>query len=303
MVGSWGLGQTKVMSDTLRLTEETLEALSARLGAKVEDVTDVDGGSINDAFLLRLSDGRNAFFKTRKDASFAEYRAEALGLEWLRGGGGQAPDTLAVLSEGVPGLCLEWIDSGSWTRKSYEELGKMLAALHRTSEDYFGGLENNRIGPLLQKNEPRSSWSVFYSEFRLTPLVKAAHRRKLIDDALLKRFETLIARSEKLWNPKEKPARIHGDLWSGNIMVDKSGKVYLIDPAAYSGHREIDIAMLSLFAPCEPRILASYNEVFKLSPGAEDRRALCELYPLLVHLNLFGRIYLPEILKRLDYYD
>jgi fructosamine-3-kinase len=147
----------------------------------------------------------------------------------------------------------------------------------------FGGDRPLRIGPLRLPNDPAPDWATFYAENRLRPL--AEHLGSSGREAV----ERVCERIAALAGPPEPPARLHGDLWSGNVLWDRQGHAWLIDPAAYGGHRETDLAMLALFgAPQLPRILDAYDEAAPLADGWHDRVPLHQLFPLLVHACLFG---------------
>ena len=256
-------------------------------GSAVADARRVGGGDINDAYRVRLDDGREVFVKTRDGAAPGEYATEAAALAWLA-----EPGTLGVprvVEAGEAFLALEWLDEGRLDAGGEEELGRGLARLHAAGAERFGAAppgapeERLRIGPLLLPNDPAADWATFYAERRLLPLADdfpAVHR--------------VCERIGDLAGPPEPPARLHGDLWSGNVLASR-GRPYLIDPAAYGGHREVDLAMLRLFGSPGPRFLAAYEEVAPLADGHEDRVALYQLFPLLVHAALFGGGYAASV--------
>jgi fructosamine-3-kinase len=274
--------------------------LERALGVRVEAVTAVAGGDINDAWRVRLSDGRQIFAKTHEAADPAMFPAEARGLEWLRAAGAlRVPEVLAA-SAGL--LALEHIEPGAPRPGFDEELGRGLAELHRFGAPSFGLDHDNFIGRLPQPNAPLPSWSELYRERRLEAQLRAASTAGLADAALRRDFERLFARLDDLVGAEEPPARLHGDLWGGNLHVDERGAPTLIDPAVYGGHREIDLAMMRLFGGFSPRVFDAYAERFPLSPGAADRVALYQLYPLMVHVNLFGGGYVGSVRRALARY-
>ena len=120
-----------------------------------------------------------------------------------------------------------------------------------------------------------SDWPSFYAERRLLPLAGGSRA-----------IEAVCERIDDLAGPAEAPARLHGDLWGGNVHG-----AYLVDPAAYGGHREVDLAMLRLFGSPGPHFLAAYEERHPLAPGHEERVALYQLYFLLVHVAILGAGY------------
>ncbi|HWO13400.1 MAG TPA: fructosamine kinase family protein, partial [Polyangiaceae bacterium] len=142
----------------------------------------------------------------------------------------------------------------------------------------------------------------FYRERRLAPLLRLARARGSADVALERAFERLFARLDELAGPPEPPARLHGDLWGGNLHTSTDGHPMLIDPAVYGGHREIDLAMMRLFGGFGERVFAAYGESSPLAPGAAERVALYQVYPLLVHLCSFGRGYLAQVRRAVERY-
>lgn len=288
-----------MISATLRARVES------QLGQAVLSVARVSGGDINDAFELGLADRRSVFLKTNARAPLSMFAAEAAGLEFL----GQAralrvPEVLAVspANEGPPFLLLEFIRSAR-TRADYDvTLGRGLASLHRFGAPRFGWQQPNFIGSLAQENREAASWPEFYREQRLEPQLRLAEAAGHARKELRRRFEHLFDKLSELVGAPELPARLHGDLWGGNVHVDELGAPCLIDPAVYGGHREMDLAMMRLFGGFSERVFAAYAEAFPLSAGHAERVPLYQLYPLLVHVNLFGESYLGSLQRALSNY-
>ncbi len=268
---------------------------SISLPAGVSDVRAVGGGDINDAFHVVLVDGSEAFVKTRADAAAGEYEAEAAGLRWLAEPG--AVRTPRVLDVGDRYLALEWIAPGRLDARGLEALGHGLATTHLAGAPRFGGLGEPGtgsafgFGSLRLSNETAADWSTFYAERRLHPLAEIARRRGALPPSAIRALEGVCERISGLTGPAEPPARLHGDLWAGNVMADGDGRPWLIDPSAYGGHREVDLAMLRLFGAPSDRVFSAYQEVAPLADGWEDRVELYQLLPLLVHALLFGGSY------------
>lgn len=253
----------------------------------VRDVRRVPGGDINDAWAIELADGRRAFVKTRPDAPAGEYAAEASSLAWLA----QAPGGVrvpAVLAQGDAFLALEWIEPGRLDAAGEEALGRGLAALHRAGADAFGAPWSLHLGAVVLPNDARDDWPAFYAEQRLRPLTAMARDRGALSAAGARAVESVCDRLAQLAGPPEPPARIHGDLWSGNVLAGTDGRPWLIDPAAHGAHREVDLALLALFGAPSPRTLAAYDEAHPRADGHAERVALYQLLPLLVHAVLFG---------------
>jgi fructosamine-3-kinase len=262
----------------------SLEAAVARAtGRAVRSLRRVGGGDINEAFAADFEDGGRAFVKTRPDAPAGEYAAEAAGLRWLAVPNGLGvPEVLGVSDEL---LALEWLEPGSVGDEA--ELGRGLAWVHAAGADGFGGASPLRIGPLVLPNDPLPDWPSFYAERRLRPLLVPGRDRGALSAEGVRAVERVCDRLGDLAGPPEPPARLHGDLWSGNVLWSR-GLPHMIDPVAYGGHREVDLAMLRLFGAPGPRLLAAYEEVAPLAAGHEERVALWQLFPLLVHAVLFG---------------
>jgi fructosamine-3-kinase len=262
------------------------------LPAGATDARRVGGGDINEAFRVLLADGREAFVKTRSDAAPGEYEAEARGLEWLaQAGGVRTPEVLEI---GEEYLVLEWIERGRLDGDGVEELGRGLAQTHLAGAQAFGappGATAAGFGSLRLPNEPAAGWPEFYAERRLRPLAAVGRERGVLSEGAVAALERVCERMGGLAGPAEPPARLHGDLWSGNVMAGHDGRPWLIDPSAYGGHREVDLAMLRLFGAPSGRVFDAYEEAAPLSEGWEERVELYQLLPLLVHALLFGGSY------------
>lgn len=262
--------------------------IAALLGAEVAALQPVAGGEICAAWRVELADGRPVFVKTHEDAELLA--AEAASLRWLAAAEAVPVPAVVALDDGALGL--EWIAVGAPDPVAAEGFWRALAALHRSGADGFGAPWTGYAGPLPHGNEDRTTWAEFFAVHRLLPYLQRARDAGSItaDEALV--IERAIARLPALAGPDEPPARLQGDLWSGNVLWGADGRVWLVDPAAYGGHRETDLGMLTLFgAPLLDRILAAYEETWPLADGWLERRGLHQLHPLLVHATLFGRGY------------
>jgi fructosamine-3-kinase len=257
------------------------------------DARPLGGGDINEAYRVMLPDGREAFVKSRADPIAGEYAAEAEGLRWLAEPG--LLRTPAVLEMTEEYLALEWIEPGRLSPAGAEELGRGLAGTHGAGNEAFGASPGTPVetgfGSLRLSNHPAPDWPAFYAERRLLPLAAMARERGALSARGAGLLERLCGGLGELTGPPEPPARLHGDLWSGNVMADEQGRPWLIDPSAYGGHREMDLAMLRLFGAPSERIFEAYDEAAPLAAGWQDRVPLCQLAPLLVHAVLFGGSY------------
>jgi fructosamine-3-kinase len=251
-------------------------------------VTPVAGGDINRALRAEAADGRTLFVKHGADAPDDVYRAEAEGLAWLAEARALPVPAVAAVGAAPGFLALEWIASAPAGRDHDERLGRGLARLHRHGAPRFGLLRDNHIGRLPQPNGALPDWPSFYAERRLHHMARLARDAGGLDRAAAALVERVCDRLPDLAGPPEPPARLHGDLWSGNAMTGPDGGPVLVDPAAYGGHREMDLATMRLFGGFSARVHAAYAEAWPLAAGHEDRVALWQLYPLLVHAAHFG---------------
>jgi protein-ribulosamine 3-kinase len=288
------------------ITAELEGALRFALGGAVARTRRLSGGDINDAFEVELVSGARVFLKSNEHADAAMFPAEARGLEWLRSARAlRIPEVLAV-SGGRSGepcfLVLELLTPGRPARDFDEQLGRGLAQLHRFGAPCFGLDHDNFIGSLPQRNAVHDTWADFYWHERLEPQLARAIASGQATARLRSGFERLAGKLGRLLGPEEPPARLHGDLWSGNLHVDEAGVPCLIDPAVYGGHREIDLAMMRLFGGFGETAFRAYQEVWPLSPGYAERVALYQLYPLMVHVNLFGGSYVDSVERSLARY-
>ena len=280
-----------------RAPADLLAALEAELGDRVTGSRAVAGGDINDAWRVELASGGVAFVKSRSDARREDFQAEAAGLRWLAGTGAVAVPRVLGHGGEPAWLALEWIERGSLSPDGAEELGRGLARLHRAGAEAHGALPDGapdsilRLGSVELPIEPAESWPELYGGQLIVSLLRQAVDAGRIAPDDGSAIEDVVARLESLCGPEELPARLHGDLWSGNVLADAAGVGWLIDPAAYGGHREIDLAMLRLFGAPSERIFSAYDEAFPLAAGHEERVELFQLLPLLVHAVLFGGSY------------
>lgn len=272
------------------------------LGVVVHAAEQVGGGDINEAWRLDTSSGP-VFVKAHATAGVAAFEAEAAGLAWLAEPGAlRLPRVLAVaeLGDGPASfLALEWIESGPPAVDHDEALGRGLAEVHQAGAPCFGLDRQGSLGSLRLDNAPTATWAEFFWSRRLDPLVDLAVEAGGIDPEARRLVDRLHPRLADLAGPPEPPARLHGDLWAGNAMVGPDGEPVLIDPAAHGGHREVDLAMMALFGGFDRRVVAAYDERWPLADGWQERLALWQLQPLLVHAVLFGGGYGAAALRTL----
>jgi len=256
----------------------------------------VRGGSINTCFRIEYA-GRYYFIKINTAGAYpGMFAAEAESLRIIGGMG--AIDVPIVIGNGIAGneqfLVLAWVETSAPQKHNLEDLGRRLAALHKNTSQKYGFSFNNYMGSLSQSNNYHDTAAGFFIAERIKPQIDIAVRRNLLTEELKMKTRALFDRLHALI-PEEPPAFIHGDLWSGNYMISDKGQPVLIDPAISYFHREADISMTALFGGFGSFFYEAYNEYYPLSKGWEERQELWNLYPLLIHLNLFGMSYYPEV--------
>jgi protein-ribulosamine 3-kinase len=191
-------------------------------------------------------------------------------------------------------LMLDFVAESTKKEDYWENFGTKLAELHNITNEKFGLHFNNYVGALRQINDFSEDGIQFYLEKRLNIQLERAYKAKFIDFKLYSDLNNIFSKVTSLF-PKEKPSLLHGDLWSGNIMVGANGHAALVDPSAYYGLREAEIAFTTLFGGFKKEFYDAYTHSKPLEPGFKDRIDLYNLYPLMVHLNLFGGGYLESI--------
>ncbi|MDT3401563.1 fructosamine kinase family protein [Mucilaginibacter terrae] len=269
----------------------------------LQAVNPVSGGDINAAYCIITNAGKFMVKLNSKSAYPGMFKRESEGLTAIRN-----TRTIAVLEvvlqfdfEDDSCMLMEWVDASRATPAASEQLGYQLAAMHRNTAPFFGFDTDNYMGSLPQSNHKHDAWAQFFVQERLEPMMKIAIDKRLLSYEDARLFDKLYDRLPKLFN-EEAPALIHGDLWGGNYLIRNDGKPYLIDPAISYGHREFDIAMTTLFSGFSNEFYTAYHEAFPLAKGWQERVDLWNLYPLLLHLNLFGMSYLGQVRYGLNKY-
>ena len=277
------------------------QAIESALGARVVESASISGGDMAAAFRILLADGRTVFAKTHASPPAGFFGREASDLTWLADAEALSlPRVLAVSDDAPALLALLWIESGARGQSTEAVFGSGLAALHRAGADWFGRADRRTTGSLALPNDPVDTWVEFYAACRLIPLARVAHDRESLAVGTLDRIELVADRLDELGGPVEPPARLHGDLWAGNRLVDVAGVSWLIDPASHGGHREFDLAMMRLFGGFGAEAFAAYDDAFPLPDGWQDRIALHQLAPLVVHVIKFGGAYTGAVERALD---
>ena len=260
----------------------------------VNGESSIVGGCINNAIKINTNKG-DFFVKWNTNSKANMFQSEYNGLKVLK-------DTNTIRIPNV--LCfdddfliLEFIPPSNPNNAFWEVFGQKLALMHKQTHSKFGLDFDNYIGSLYQDNTQNKNWTEFFIQNRLQAQLSIGN----FSGTLLSDFDKLFQKLPNLF-PNEKPALLHGDLWSGNFLAKNGDTPMLIDPAIYYGNREMDIAMSKLFGGFNSDFYFAYNESRPLENGWEERIQICNLYPLLVHVNLFGGAYINQMKNILSYY-
>lgn len=266
---------------------------------QVYEITSVSGGDIASAFRLKTEEG--VYFMKINPAHGMSV-AEAAGLNTLQEAGGlRIPQVYRALEGKESILLLEWIGQGPPSNDYWKKVGSGLAIMHNTQGLEFGFYDDNYIGPIVQKNDHHEEWATFYAEQRLIPLARQCFDQEKLTQLDLDQLDRLCSRLNDHF-PKEDPSLVHGDLWSANLICDDKGAPVLIDPAVYYGHREMDLGMTALFGRFPEPFYDAYHEQYPLEKGWRERMPLTQLWPLMVHLFLFGGGYRSSVKSILKQY-
>ena len=282
------------------IPERIKSEIESTLNEEIISAKNQSGGDINNASIIKLSSGKSFFLKWNGSAPEGMFKTEAKGLELL-----SDTDAELIIPEvilmGKDFLLLSLIESGKENPDSSFQFGVELAKLHKHSSDYFGLDHDNFIGKLPQRNDKHLNWADFFISERIEPQIKLGMQSGKFGSGIHSKIDSLHRSATNLF-PEEPPALLHGDLWNGNYMFSKTGVASIYDPGVYYGHREMDLAMTRLFGGFSSDFYEGYNSEYPLAGGFEDRIELCNLYPVLVHANLFGGGYVSQAAGILDRY-
>ena len=262
----------------------------------------IGGGSINDTYQVLTNTHTKFFLKVNSATKFPQlFQKEKNGLEFLNNQKIFHIPSVIVCDEigDYQLLLLGWIEGGLRTEQFWQKFGKLLATMHHVRHRYFGFEEDNYMGALPQLNDQYNNWVEFFVHCRLRPQIEMATVSRLLQTKHLDAFENLYQELENIFSD-EQSSLLHGDLWSGNFMCDQNSDPVLIDPAVYFGHRSMDLAMTTLFGGFERAFYECYNYHFPFPKNYREQWDVCNLYPLLIHLNLFGEGYLGQVERTLS---
>lgn len=265
----------------------------------------IGGGSINDTYQVKINNTPKFFLKLNSNTKFPGlFEKEKNGLEFLsRQDCIRVPSIVSCdITDDHQILLLEWIEHGPRNERFWKKFGEQMAQLHKISNKNFGFAEDNYMGSLPQVNTWTDSWVDFFITRRLQPQIELAHKKNLLEKRHCDSFETVNKKLSSIFD-NEKPSLLHGDLWSGNFMCNDQALPVLIDPAVYFGHRNIDLAMTTLFEGFDKDFYDAYHYHFPFPSNYHEQWEVCNLYPLLIHLNLFGRSYLHQIERTLQIFS
>lgn len=267
------------------------------LAVPVESMRLAMGGSINESYLITLTDQREIFVKThRRDSIPGMYAAEFKALKLL-----SRTRTLTVpkpLYQDEDFLVMEAFREGAPAVDWQEQMGRGLAFLHHTTRQAQYGFDmDSYLGTFKQSNQWQKDWIGFWRDRRIDPQLTLLKQLLSFQDPLLKAADKLMAQLDKVLACDPEPAvLLHGDLWSGNTAANQKGEPVIFDPASYYGQREAEFGMMRLFGGFGPTCEAAYQEVWPFQPGYERRIEVYRLYHQLNHLNLFGHAYYNDCL-------
>jgi fructosamine-3-kinase len=275
-----------------------LETLSAKYNQEIEidKISGISGGSINETMLISTNKGK-FFVKKNSALKYPEmFAKEARGLNVLSEKSVlKVPKVIAFgESDNIAFLILNYIESGRKEPGFWDLFAKGLSQLHKNSAEYFGLDHDNYIGSLHQSNKKHDNWIDFFRAERIEKQVKLARDHGRVGKNVVQSFENFYRALPGIF-PEEPPALIHGDFWAGNYMVNNKSEPVIIDPAVYYGHREMDLGMSQLFGGYDPKFYEAYIHYYPLEKGWQKRMDYCNLYPLMVHVNLFGGGYLNSV--------
>ena len=286
---------------SLGISSMLTEVLARTAGVEITSplrIRAIGGGSINTTYHITTSHDQQWFCKINDARRFPDlFVLERQGLALLEATAAiRVPKVIAC--ENVDRdqvLVLEWISEGLRSSAFWQNFGEQLAQLHRQTHDTFGLDHNNYMGALPQSNQPSPDWVDFFIHQRLEPQITLAAGKGLLNKQHLEQFHRLYKTLPGLFDPAH-PSLLHGDLWSGNFLCDSNSRPVLIDPAVYYGHRSMDLAMTTLFGGFQRPFYEAYAYHYPFPPNYREQWDICNLYPLLIHLNLFGSTYLGNIL-------
>ncbi len=289
----------------MKLNQRIKNKLEDELKITISSFNSLSGGCISNAYKLSTTDGKSYLLKINENHKGDMFLKEANGLiELKKANAIRVPEVILAEKDFI---LLEFINSSSKSKSFFKDFGIKFSEMHKYNSSAFGFYEDNYIGANPQPNIPGTdeakNWIKFFFNKRILYQFKLAEKKGYSTGELKQGISKLENKIEDILSGSEEPpALLHGDLWSGNYMVDENGDACLIDPAVYYGHREADLGMTKLFGGFNSEFYNSYNENFPLQDGYDYRENIYKLYHVLNHLNLFGRGYYSQAISLIYYY-
>lgn len=276
------------------IPDQLTSHIEQHTGQSITATSRASGGSINQAALIELEQAGTCFLKWNTTADPDLFVKEVKGLDLLRSAGTDlvVPEVIdqGTYGQNIGYLLLEYMEEGSAGPNSAQEFGRQLAAQHQVQNERYGLDHDNYIGKLPQSNAWHDYWVDFFIEERMEPQLKMALNAGKLSSGIRTSFKKMYQELPDIF-PDEPPSLLHGDLWGGNYFFNAEGKATIYDPAVYFGHREIEMAFTRMFGGFSSGFYSAYNDVWPLKSGFNSRKDIYNLYPLLVHTNLFGGHY------------
>lgn len=279
--------------------------IEKELDSEIVDSQSLSGGCISNAYKIKTGVGEIYFLKYNSSVNNDMFMKEAHGLQELNKAGViKIPDVICYDEDYI---LLEQIEAGIKQKNFSEDFGRKFALLHNFTSEFYGFYEDNYIGSnpqinISQGNE-KQDWTKFYFNKRILFQLYLAEETGNSTSELRKGIAVLENKMDEIVvDNGENPSLLHGDLWSGNYLINKKGFACLIDPAVYYGNREADLAMTKLFGGFDSKFYEAYNEAFPLPEGHEYRENIYKLYHVLNHLNLFGGGYYSQAMSLISFY-
>ena len=283
------------------LPKSIIHFLNSFHSKRINQFSAVGGGSINAAYRYAI-DGHQFFIKYNNEVE-GIIEKEVDGLKAISKVNCIAtPEVIAFdKKDGYEILVLPFITGALKTENAWKNFGRQLAEMHQQDAPHYGWYQNNFIGSLQQTNKKTPNFIEFFMDQRLKPQIELALKKHYFSSQEVDQFEQLFKKLHEIL-PDTKPSLVHGDLWSGNFMIGEKETPYLIDPSIHYNFRETDMAFTHLFGGFNKEFYEAYNYHLPLENEFEKRIPLYNIYPLLVHLNLFGRGYYSSVMNNLNLY-
>lgn len=273
--------------------------------SNIHSLTRVSGGDINQSFYVE-TEKRSYFIKCNENVAAHFFEVEAEGLKLIQNT--EAIKVPEVYHYDIPqkgeraALVMEWIEPGLDSSSAASNFGQQLAEMHNNTSERYGYGKPTFVGELDQHNEWCSTWTSYYGQYRLGKQLEIGLTKGTISGRRKERLEKLIKRLTNLIPDRPQASLLHGDLWGGNWMIDRDGKPVLIDPSILYGDHAFELAFTELFGGFPHAFYDAYNAQFPLPDDYEDTKPVYQLFYLLVHLNIFGESYGPNVDRILKHY-